>query len=351
MTRIRTSLILLAVVVLALLVSWLQLARDSSRLPAGSSYSYQADGTAGLFEWFDAVHGVQPQRLSATPWPADQQPSTVLVVQPELPIDERATDAFEEVLRAGGTVVLVGDSPLLQLYARELGIAFEPVQGISSVVADGVSLPVRSRYRLRPIGTPLLTTPNGDVVALRRTYGGGTVVVIATPEPVSNAGLRSEPVARFVYRTIVAPATSVGFDEAHHTYQPAAAQTPATVDGLLYGTAPGRALLYAAALTFLFLLLAGRRLGPPIAERSAHETRRTMYEHVQMLAGLYRRAARLAPIRAAFERHYQRRAARTVLPPERTAQLDQAILRVRDARSEPELIAAVTAADQALSAR
>jgi hypothetical protein len=349
MRHFRSSLILLALVVGALLASWVQLTRDGERLPPGSSYSYQPDGVAALYEWASSLGSAR--RLRSIPWPADEAPRTLVIVQPEVPVDEADGDAFAEVLQGGGTLILVGDSPMLQLYARELGVTFEPSQTNASVVSDGETLPVRSRYRLRPSGTPLLTAPNGDVIALRRPYRGGTVIVIATPEPVTNNALHDDSVARWVYRTIVAPAPSIVFDEAHHTYMPRGEQARATVDGLLYETAPGRAVLYAAALTFAFLLLAGRRLGPPVPERSSTETRRTMYEHVQMLAGLYRRAARLAPIRAAFERHYQRRAARTALSATRAAQLDQAMLRVRDARTESDLVAAVTAADQALSAR
>jgi hypothetical protein len=149
-----------------------------------------------------------------------------------------------------------------------------------------------------------------------------------------------------VYREVLSKASSNGafvFDEVQHSFAPVAAD-PATMDHLLFTTAPGRALIYAAVLIFLYLLLSGRRLGPPIPARSPMETRRTMYEHVQMLANLYRRAGRLGTVRAAFDRHYKREMARGAGgSPARAAALAEAIARIETARTESDLIAAVAA--------
>jgi hypothetical protein len=102
-------------------------------------------------------------------------------------------------------------------------------------------------------------------------------------------------------------------------------------------------VLYAAALTFAFLLLGGRRLGPPIAARAPSTMRRTMYEHVQMLASLYRRAGQLDVLRASFARHYARHLAHAATPGAAQA----SVARIEAAHSEAELIAAVAAADDA----
>ena len=72
-----------------------------------------------------------------------------------------------------------------------------------------------------------------------------------------------------------------------------------------------------------------------------------MYEHVQMLANLYRRAGQLPTVRAAFARQYRRELARggvSSRSPNRTAALAEALARIETARSESELIAAVAAA-------
>jgi hypothetical protein len=68
-----------------------------------------------------------------------------------------------------------------------------------------------------------------------------------------------------------------------------------------------------------------------------------MAEHVQMLAGLYRRAGQLNLVRSAFVGHYARRLRRPDAPPGARA----ALARIEQARSEAELIAAVATADDA----
>ena len=64
-----------------------------------------------------------------------------------------------------------------------------------------------------------------------------------------------------------------------------------------------------------------------------------MYEHVQMLANLYRRAGQLGAARAAFLSHYARLQAGS----DRSA----ALRRVEIARTDSDLIAAVAALDDA----
>jgi len=115
-------------------------------------------------------------------------------------------------------------------------------------------------------------------------------------------------------------------------------------------TVQSRATAALCGQTFVFLLLANRRLGPAVAERGATETRRTMYEHVQMLAGLYRRAGQFATVRGALLRHYQRLLAQRSLTPARAAALSDALHQVKQASSEPALIAAAAAADTAVNA-
>jgi hypothetical protein len=138
----------------------------------------------------------------------------------------------------------------------------------------------------------------------------------------------------------------VAFDELHHSFAPSA-PGPATVNTLLFQTSPGRSVIYVSLLTFVYVLLAGRRFGPPVPARQASEIPRTMYEHVQMLANLYRRARQLNVVRYAFSRHYARLLARGGAGSKRTAALAEALARIQLARTESELIAAVAAVDDA----
>src|SRR5205085_7663571 len=135
--------------------------------------------------------------------------------------------------------------------------------------ADGLRFPFAGRYRLRAENAqPLLVRANGDQVAVRLPYRQGTLIVIASADPLTNAHLRDDATARFVFRQIVSPAAghTLAFDEVHHSLAPGA-PGPATVNTLLLQTAAGRAVVYAAVLTFSYLLLSGRRLGPPLGAR------------------------------------------------------------------------------------
>jgi hypothetical protein len=344
--------ILLGICVAALLVGVLRLATARATLPAGSSYSAQPDGALALYEWTAALGGT-PSRLQdeALHEQSGGVATTLLVLQPESPIAPSLSAMFDTVPSHGGTLVVAGDSLPWVLYARSLGVTVEPIRdaGSTARTPDGALLvPASFHYRVQAgSATPLLVLANGDWVALRMPYKDGSLVVLATPLPLTNAALGAEETARFVYREVLSSATRNGafvFDEVQHSFAPIAAD-PATLEHLLLSTAPGRALMYAAALIFVYVLLTGRRLGPPIPARSPMETRRTMYEHVQMLANLYRRAGRLSTVRTTFDRHYKRELARGAGgSPKRAAALAEALARIEAARTESDLIAAVSAA-------
>jgi hypothetical protein len=84
---------------------------------------------------------------------------------------------------------------------------------------------------------------------------------------------------------VVAQGGTVAFDEYHHGFHPSA-----DVLVLMQSTWPGRALVFAVAAGFLYLVLSGRRLGPPVPldPRPA----RSSLEYIRGFAGLVRRSGR-----------------------------------------------------------
>jgi hypothetical protein len=353
MRRLRSSMVLLVLCIVAIVAAGLRIATDEPDLPAGSSHSAQPDGAEALFVWAEG-EGAAPTRVTQARAVETATPQVLLVLEPEEVVSDRTQRAFSTVARQGGTLVLAGDSLPLSVYARELDVTIEPAAPTSTVTAVGSEreLSVRADHRVRADdATPLLVAPNGDWIALQKRYQRGSVIVIASVEPLTNAGLRDTNTARFVYREIVEPAigNSLGFDEVHHSYTPAADEGP-TVNTLLFDTAPGRAVVVAAVLAFAYLLLAGRRLGPSLPPRPPASMRRTMFEHVQMLAGLYRRAAQFDVLRARLAHHYTRMLARGTLAAPRATRLADAAEAIKVARSESELVAVVGRADEVLSA-
>jgi hypothetical protein len=333
--------------VVAILLGLLRVATQRTPLPTGSSYSADPDGAQALFTWIHEVGGTS-RRLRDSMMRDDRVPAELVILQPQSPIDPSAGRAFDVVPQHGGTLMVAGDSLAWLVYTRDLGVTVEPIRnGATSVSSpdEAIHYAVLARYRVHADGaTPLLITSSGDWVALRMPYKQGSLVVLATPEPLLNAPLHNDAVARFVYREVVAPSNGgeIVFDEAHHSFAPSGlVGAPATLNSLLFETPPGRAVVYVSVLAFAYLLLTGRRLGPPLPARPPGETRRTMFEHVQMLANLYRRAGQLAVVRSTFSRHSARLLARGASSPKRAAALAEALARIDTARTESELISAV----------
>jgi uncharacterized protein DUF4350 len=337
-TRWRSSMVLLGICVAAVLIGALRLVTQQAQEPPGSSASTSAEGAQALYTWMNDL-GIQTTRFTSRAIGPDV--SSFIILQPQaLPAPE-VRDAAARVSDRGGTLVLAGDSLQWVVTTRGLGVTVNPGPAAQHVTTpDGLSVPVVARFRLHADGAePLLVADDGEPVALRVPRRAGALVVIASAEPLTNVGLRSDATARFVFRNVVAPTLgqSVAFDEIERL--PASADaSPATIDQLLFRTPVGLAVVYASLLTFVFLFLAGRRIGPALMGRSAAESQRTMYEHVQMLADLYRRAGRLTTVREAFSRHYAR-----VRDPHGAAVL----ARIQSATTEADLISAVGDADDA----
>lgn len=342
--------VLLGICIVALLIGTLRVATQRTPLPTGSSYSTQPDGAQALYTWAESIGTISSRLQDQTV--LDAGPSTtLLVLQPETILDATVRDVFDRVPAQGGTLVIAGDSLAWLLYARSLGVTVEPIRnGVSGATTpDGaLTLPIVGRYRVRADpAAPLLVTADGDWVALRMPYKGGTLIVLATPQPLTNIALGEPQTARFVFREVLTGAVGRPFivDESHHSFAPSVAGGPATVNKLLFETSAGRAVIFAAVLTFGYVLLSSRRLGPALAARPPTEMRRTMYEHVRMLANLYRRAGQLDLVRAAFGRHFARLLARGATGSvKQTAALTAALARVEAARTESELVAAVASA-------
>jgi hypothetical protein len=139
MSRLRSSMVLLAICVGALLIGALRLVTEQRPLPPGSSYSAQPDGTLGLYTWIEAV-GSRPQRLRDRV--IDAEVGTLIILQPTTLLDGQMRDSLDIVAQRGGTLVLAGDSIQWLLYARALGVTVEPVtpETSSATTPDGMHL-------------------------------------------------------------------------------------------------------------------------------------------------------------------------------------------------------------------
>ncbi|HTD77519.1 MAG TPA: hypothetical protein VK898_07775, partial [Chloroflexota bacterium] len=102
MSRLRSSMVLLGICVVALVIGGLRLLTERTPLPVGSSYSAQPDGALAVYAWFDALGG---RTLRLRDLVLDEsQPASLVVLQPESPLDQSAHDAFDGVAQRGGTL-------------------------------------------------------------------------------------------------------------------------------------------------------------------------------------------------------------------------------------------------------
>jgi hypothetical protein len=354
--RLRRAAPVLVVVVAAVLLAWLRMGQGPAP-PAGSSRSPAADGALALSRWAEA-RGRRADRVDAPGRLPETAPSIALVLAPAVPLDRAARRALDAVPAGGGTLILAGPVASYRGVLEAAGItaATTPLQRQATPPGGGPSVRLEARQRLGGDGTtPLLVAPNGATVAVRKPYLNGSVVVVAGVQPFTNAGLADDGAAGFVYH-LVFDATPQGatvlFDETHYS-APATADAPLpTFDGLLRGTPAGRAVIYAAGLTVLFLLLGGKRLGPPLAAAAPTAPGRTMFEQVQALGGLYRRAGQLTFLRQHYVGHFERAiVAAGGLPPARREAAVAALRQIEAAATETALLAAVNRVAAILSER
>ncbi len=292
------------------------------------SASAAPTGTLALYRWLEAL-GYTPRRLTSSPLQTAGL-GVMVVLEPQDDFSPGEADATLRWVRAGGALVLLedengGDTTLL----GKLGLTVQPVdnvlnattatsgtvygavpvqpllahpplRGLDTTVSAAITgtdpgvITVLGKGGLRAPGAransrvapPDPTTP----VLVYERLGRGRVYAGATPDVLTNGRIAAGDNRRLVPNLLAGlPAgAAVGLDDYHLVPHTAAQQQPLTLNDALYGTAWGRALLYALALIFLYIALTGRRLGRalrPIPERG-----RSLAEYVVSMAAIFRRA-------------------------------------------------------------
>ena len=262
---------------------------------SGSAFD-EGPGGAGALRRYLAAMGAATTTLQGGSFePGDAR--VVLILGPSEVITSADTERLQRFVRAGGTVVLATELGLLEnsllgaFGVRISGLAAPGAHPLASVVfADP---PARSFAIDR--GVALAADPRDDVLAtdgrapivVASRLGTGIFVAIGSMWPFLGGGLAEADNARLVL-ALVRPALAggtVAFDEYHHGVHPSA-----DVLVLVQETWAGRALVFVAIITFLYLVLSGRRLGPPIPLDPRPS--RSSLDFIRGFAGLVRRSGR-----------------------------------------------------------
>jgi len=271
---------------------------DNGVVRTGSVYDQTAAGAATLRRFVDAS-GVRTSTVQGDRFAIDREKVGVLFVlgASELvtPQDAETVKAF---VRAGGTVVIATELGLFEralldaFDVRIVGLGAPGTHALANVAfADPPARTITvDRVGALAVGATslvLATDGRSPIVAMKRE-GRGAVYVVASLFPFLGSGLGQTDNGRFALGLAVdalSGGREVAFDEYHHGFHPT---TDVLV--LLQRTWPGRALAFAVFAAFLYLVLSGRRLGPPVPldVRPA----RSSLEFIRGFAGLVRRSGR-----------------------------------------------------------
>jgi hypothetical protein len=267
---------------------------------SGSVYDDGPGGAAALRRYLEAM-GASTTTIQGDAFAfSSSAVSVVLILGAAESVTADDVTKLRNHVRGGGTVVLATELGILEHAAldafgiRVTGIAapgahplanaaFADPPARSLVIDRGVALGVG------PQADVLGTDGRAPLVAAVRE-GSGLFIVVGSLWPFLGGGLGEADNARVVL-ALVRPALFsttggvVAFDEYHHGLHPS---SDALV--LVQRTWPGRALVFAAVLTFLYLALSGRRIGPPVPLEV--RPARSSLEYVRGFAGLVRRSGR-----------------------------------------------------------
>jgi len=263
----------------------------------GSVYDDGPGGAAALRRYLEAL-GASTTTVQGDRFSTDSSASVLFILGATEAITPTDADNVKRFVAAGGTAVVATDLGLLE---RPLLDAFDiRITGIASpgthplANAFFADPPARllavdrvGSLSLGPKALALASDGRTTIAAAARE-GRGTFYAVASLGPFLASGLGQADNARVALafaHDAVASGGTVAFDEFHHGFHPS---TDVLV--LLQSTWPGRALVFASVAAFLYLVMSGRRLGPPVPldPRPA----RSSLEFIRGFAGLVRRSGR-----------------------------------------------------------
>ena len=276
-------------------------AREGQDTLQGSSVSPAPNGTLALYRWLEDT-GYPVHRVTGTDsWAAALRTTDLFFIlnpQSTFTADQLAT--LDRWMDAGGVLVvaLEGTNAALNPITGHLGVSLSPLlPAVTGSFAPREPVwtqpPVRQvavqsgwQLELQDAAAVPLVSAGASPLLVTQARGQGRLVLLSTTYPFSNAGLPAADNRWLAWNLVIAaPGRRIAFDELHHGYGGDDLRT------VLTSRPWGWALIYAALVAVLGLLLAGRRLGPPVTVPEVGG-RRGAGDYVTALAGLFHRAGR-----------------------------------------------------------
>lgn len=303
--------VLLAVITAVGIVQQVQ---QETTHPPLASFSNQPDGARALQLWLDSL-GYRVDNDVAAAFRIPPDAGLVLMLEPFPGIEAAEWEQIDAWVEEGGTLLLAGSSFGTNLALRhyDFGLTFRPVTTTSMVQTPLMASPPLAGEEAPGTATFLnterndfvthLAGPEGRPLVVSLPQGNGRLILSATANPFTNAGLEMSNHPQLVLNLISAAGESrdVWFDEWHHGVR-ASSEAAMGPGQWLRQTPLGRSLLYVAAVVFVALLLQGRLFGRPLP-LSAETARRAPLEYITAIANLSRRAGHRTAVLQAY--HHQ----------------------------------------------
>lgn len=262
---------------------------------SGSVYDGGRGGAAALRGYVEALGG-STRTIEGDAFDPEGARVVVLLGATEL-VSDADVGKLRDFVRTGGTVVVatefgIYERALLGAYGISVGgVAVPGPHDLASAIFADPPARTLSIDRGLTLGVganaDVLATDGRSPLAAAVREGGGVFIAVGSLWPFLSGGLAEGDNARAVL-ALVKPALAggaVAFDEYHHGVHPTS-----DLMVIVEQTWAGRALVFAAIVTLLYLVLSGRRLGPaiPLTVRPA----RSSLEYVRSFAALVRRSGR-----------------------------------------------------------
>lgn len=261
---------------------------------SGSIYDESAGGASVLRRYLEAL-GLQVVPVQGDQFaPATANVGVLFLLGATEQLSDADRRALHDFVRQGGTLVIATD-----LGFNERRLLDEFGVGLSGQRAPAGEIPVRTIAFAAPAVRSLsvdlaiglaprdpstsLVTDGSLPLVVTGAEGRGRVFAIGSLAPFVNGSIGAVDNGRFDLGLAQTATGRVGFDEYHHGVRPAP-----DVTALLARTWLGRSLIAVFVVVFAYLLLTGRRLGPPLPLDPRPP--RSSLEYVRGFAGLVRRS-------------------------------------------------------------
>lgn len=313
----------LALALLVVLVAFTLVQGEPSAPRPFDPNSADATGLRALWLWLEAMEFVIT-RNDGVAFAIPTDSAAIFVFPNQHLYSAEEAQQLRAWVAAGGTLVLVGPAPLDEALIETFQVApglptagmFVAVTQQQPLLPDLVT-PIQLEGDLATLdiseavtAVPVLATDSGQVSLAIQRVAQGVVWHLSLGHSLINAQLRDPAQATLVPALLRhIPAGGRVVIDTYHLFGPNISpnNTITSLQDWFYRTSIGWAVLFALAVTLLFLLLQGRRLGPPLPTPEAIR-RREGAEYVTAMANLLRRGQQ----RAFVAEHHKQRLKRTL---------------------------------------